>query len=316
VSTAKLPKISVIIPSLNHQGFIDTTLRSVLDQNYPNLELWVIDGGSTDGTVERLKNYGDAVSWISEPDHGQADAVNKGFARATGEIFGWLNSDDTYLRGALRYVGEFFADHPSDDAAYGDAYYVDRDGEVVRPYDTRDFDLGALANECYVCQPAVFFRRHVLADVGMLDASLRVALDYDFWIRLFRTHPPVRLPRFLATFRMYPENKTLALRSRAYREIVQTLRKHYGFVPYSWSLGHASYLWHRNDQFHDPRRASAPVFVLALLAMTWYNRYNPRYLWNWITSSRGFRSEFGKARARRFSSQQRASRIARPEGEE
>jgi len=310
----KLPRISVITPSLNQRAFIDATLRSVLEQGYPDLELWVIDGGSTDGTVERLKTYGDALHWISEPDRGQAEAVNKGLARATGEVIGWLNSDDTYLPGALRYVGEFFASEPAVDVVYGDAYYVDRQGEVVRPYDTRDFDLTVLAHECFVCQPAVFFRRSTLSDVGLLDPGLRVALDYDFWIRLFRKHPPVRLPRFLAASRMYPENKTLGLRRSAYREIVGTVRKHYGFVPYSWSHGYASYLWYRNDQFHDPRRASAPVFALALLAMAWYNRYNPRYLWNWIVSSRGFRSELGKARARR--PRQTASQIARPEGKE
>ena len=293
---SELPKLSVITPSLNHGEFIDATLRSVLEQGYPDLELWVIDGGSTDGTLERLRSYGDAIRWISEADRGQADAINKGFARATGEVVGWLNSDDTYLSGTLRYVGAFFAGNAAAAAVYGDAYYVDRRGEIVRPYDTRDFDLTALAESCYVCQPAVFFRRRALADVGLLDLDLHVALDYDFWIRLFARYPPVRLPRFLATSRMYAGNKTLALRSRAYGEIVRTVRKHYGFVPYTWSLGQASWLWYRNDQFHDPRRTTVPVFILALLAMAWYNRYNPRYLWSWARCSRGLRMELGKAR--------------------
>ena len=224
-------------PSLNQGQFIRATIDSVLGQGYSDLELWVIDGGSTDGTLEILASYGGRVRWVSEPDSGQAEAINKGLRRATGEVVGWLNSDDTYLPGALQAVGEFFARNAGTAAVYGDAHYVDRGGRIVGPYPTRDFDWERLAHECYLCQPAVFFRRGLVDRLGGLDTDLAVALDYDLWIRYFREHRPVRLARPLATSRMYPDNKTLALRSRGYGEIFRIVRRHYGYVPYSWALG-------------------------------------------------------------------------------
>jgi glycosyltransferase involved in cell wall biosynthesis len=300
VTSAPLPRITVVTPTLNHARFLESTIRSVLDQGYPDLEYWVIDGGSTDGTLAILERHAGALRWVSESDRGQADAINKGLARATGAVVGWLNSDDTYLEGALERVGSFLAAHPDVDVLYGEAYYVDREGEVVRPYPTREFDYEALAHHCYVCQPSVFFRRRVLDDVGLLDPKLRVALDYDFWIRLFRRHVPARLDAYLATSRMYSDNKTLALRPLAYREIIRTVRRHYGYVPFSWSLGRMSYLRHRNDQFHDPRRTTAGVFAMAVVAMAWYNRSNLRYFCRWLLDpAKGFRAEAFRGRVPR-----------------
>jgi glycosyltransferase involved in cell wall biosynthesis len=291
-STHVLPRISIITPSFNQGEFIRATIQSVLSQNYPDLEYWVMDGGSTDQTVDILRACGPEVRWVSEKDNGQADAINKGFARSTGDIVAWLNSDDTYLPGALEFVGGYFARHPNVDVVYGDGYYVDRQGTLSEPYRTFDFSWESFVHECYICQPTVFFRRRVLDQVGGLDAKLRVALDYEFWMRLFRRHPPVRLPRFLATSRMYADNKTLSQRKTAYREIIQIVRKHYGYVPYSWTLGYASYWWHQNDQYSAPCHTTAPVVLLTLLLMGWYNRFNPRYLWRWMKSKEhGMRSE-------------------------
>jgi hypothetical protein len=175
---------------------------------------------------------------------------------------------------------------------YGDGYYIDKNGMVLHPYRTLDYSWESLAHECYICQPTVFFRRRALERIGLLDANLKVALDYEFWMRLFRQYPPIRLPRFLATSRMYADNKTLSLRRTAYHEIIQVVRRHYGFVPFSWVLGYASYWWHRNDQFSDPKRTTAMVLLLTLVLMAWYNRSNLRYLWKWITSKEcGFRAE-------------------------
>ncbi len=287
-----LPRISVITPSFNQGAFIQATIESILSQKYPNLEYLVLDGGSSDETLDILKSCGSEVQWISEKDEGQADAINKGLRRASGEVIGWLNSDDTYLPGALEYVGRFFAEHSKVDVVYGDGYYVNREGTIVQPYHTLDFSWESFAHECYICQPTVFFRRCVLDNVGMLDPKLHVALDYEFWMRLFRKHPPVRLPRFLATSRMYPDNKTLSQRRIAYKEIIQVVRKHYDYVPYSWTLGFASYLYHRNDQYWDPRKTTPVVVLLTLLLMGWFNRSNPRYLWRWITNrEHGMRAE-------------------------
>jgi len=291
-STPVLPRISVITPSFNQGEFIRATIQSVLSQNYPDPEYWVMDGGSTDQTVDILRACGPEVRWVSEKDNGQADAINRGFARSTGDIVAWLNSDDTYLPGTLEFVGDYFARHPNVDVVYGDGYYVDRQGTVNQPYRTLDFSWESFVHECYICQPTVFFRRRVLDEVGGLDAKLHVALDYEFWMRLFRRHPPVRLPRFLATSRMYADNKTLSQRKTAYREIIRIVRKHYGYVPYSWTLGYASYWWHHNDQYSAPRRTTAPVVLLTLLLMAWYNRFNPRYLWRWLKNKEhGMRAE-------------------------
>jgi glycosyltransferase involved in cell wall biosynthesis len=300
-AAAPLPRISIVVPSLNQGATIGAALDSILDQRYPELEVWVIDGGSSDQTLEVVRGYGTRLAWLSERDGGQAEAINKGLARSTGEVIGWLNSDDTYLPGALEAVGRFFAANPAAEAVYGDAYYVDREGRRVRPYPTRDFDWQAFAAECTLCQPAVFVRRRLLDRCGCLDVTLSVALDYELWMRLFRQHPPARLPAYLATSRMYPENKTLSRRPQAYREIFRVVRRHYGHVPYRWALGRASYAWYRNDQYHDPRRTTAPVFLLALLTLAWYNRHDPRYLWRWAASRQGgLRSElFGRREGRR-----------------
>ena len=282
VSIAPLPSISIITPSFNQGKFIQATIDSVLSQQYPDLEYLVMDGGSSDGTLDTLRRCGPEVQWVSEKDEGQADAINKGFARAKGEIIAWLNSDDTYLPGTLEYVGRYFSGHPDVDAVYGDGYYINQEGTITQPYPTLDFSWESFVHACYICQPTVFLRRRSLAAVGMLDPKLHVALDYEFWMRLFRKHPPVRLPRFLATSRMYPDNKTLSRRRIAYREIMQVVRTHFGYVPYSWTLGFASYWYHHNDQFYDPRRTTAPVVFLTLLLMAWFNRSNPRYLWHWV----------------------------------
>jgi len=282
-----LPKITVVTPSLNQGGFIRETIESVLSQEYPDLEYWIVDGGSTDGTLEALHSYGSRIRWVSENDSGQAEAVNKGFARATGEILGWLNSDDTYLPGALQAVGEFFAAHPAAASVYGDAYCVDRDGRNARPYPTRDFEIESFAGQCYVCQPTVFFRRVLLQQMAPLDTRLHLCLDYELWMRLFRLRPPVRLKRFLATSRMYAENKTLRERTSMLREVIATVRRHYGYVPYSWALARGSHFWHRNDQYFDPRPTTLPVFALTVALLCWYNRSSPRYLWRWFRDGEG-----------------------------
>ena len=208
----RFPRITVITPSLNQGEFIRQTVDSVVSQGYPGLDYWVIDGGSTDATLAILRSYEDSIRYISEPDGGQADAVNKGLHRATGDVIGWLNSDDMYLPGALETVGIYFRDHPETAVLYGDAYYCDDSGKILEPYPTRDFDWETFSTECYVCQPSVFFRRGILEDVGLLNPALHFCMDYDFWIRVFRFHPPRRLRQFLSVSRMYSRNKTLSSR--------------------------------------------------------------------------------------------------------
>ncbi len=179
------PVVSIVTPSLNQAQFIRATIESVLGQGYSPLEYWVVDGGSTDGTLEILQGYGEQLNWVSEPDEGQASAINKGWQLAQGEIIAYLNADDVYLPGAIDRVAEFFSAHPSVDIVYGDCDYVDDAGRFIQTYPTRVYDYVDLVGSTidYIPQPAVFLRRRVLESVGYLDERLSLAMDFDYWLR-------------------------------------------------------------------------------------------------------------------------------------
>ncbi|MBV9547460.1 MAG: glycosyltransferase, partial [Chloroflexi bacterium] len=174
-------RLSVITPSFNQSRFIERTIRSVLDQELSAIELLVMDGGSTDGTVDILRAYSDRCFWVSESDKGQAHAINKGLSIARGDIIGWLNSDDIYRPGALETVLRFFDAHPDIDLVYGDAEFIDEDDEIIAPYYTEPWNLERLADVCYICQPAAFFRQSVTTRYGPLDESLHYCMDYEYW---------------------------------------------------------------------------------------------------------------------------------------
>ena len=178
------PLVTVVTPSFKQGRFIRDTIDSVLSQDYPNVEYWVIDGGSSDETQDVLESYGHRLSWVSERDQGQADAVNKGFRMAKGEIFGWLNSDDTYWPGAIRKVVQFFEANPDISMVYGEAYNVNAQGKIIERSPTEEFNYQRLAETCFICQPTVFLRRHVFEEVGPLDVTLHYCLDYEYWMRV------------------------------------------------------------------------------------------------------------------------------------
>lgn len=272
------PTITVITPSFNQARFIGETIDSVLGQDYPHLEYIVIDGGSTDGTQEILRRYGDRLRWVSEPDRGQGDAVNKGVALAHGEIIGWLNSDDTYAPGALGKIARTFAS--SDDLAvvYGDADHVLEDGTLYGPYPTGAWNYLRLAERCFICQPAAFVRRKSLDEVGGIDPILHFSMDYDLWIRMGRRHRFAYLPEVLARSRLHKEAKTLASRGEVFREIIGTVRRHYGFVPLEWAYGYADHLFNRSgeDMFSADRLSPLALTAGVLMAM-WMNRRRPSY---------------------------------------
>src|SRR4029453_1656238 len=189
------PSISVITPSFNQSRFIERTIRSVLDQRVGDVEFAIFDGGSTDGTIDILNRYDDRLRWVSRPDRGQADAVNKGIAATSGEIVGWLNSDDVYYPGALEYAIRYFKAHPNVDIIYGDANHTEEDDRVLEPYYTADWDYEQLKEVCFVCQPSVFFRRRVVTEHGLLNASLRFCMDYEYWLRIGSKVAFVRVPQ-------------------------------------------------------------------------------------------------------------------------
>jgi len=210
-------RISIVTPSFNHRRFISRTIDSVLGQEGDfELEYIVVDGASTDGTLDVLRGYGDRVRWISEPDGGQVDAIHKGLARATGSILAWLNSDDVLCPGALARVAAALAQQPEVHWLHGRCQIIDEHDRVVRRWIGRykhwrarrhTFEL--LLTENYVSQMTVFWRRSAMDAVGPLDPSLKLAFDYDLWLRLARLGPPIYLAGApLACFRWYETSKS------------------------------------------------------------------------------------------------------------
>jgi FkbM family methyltransferase len=207
------PWISIVTPSYQHRRFIERTILSVLEQGYPAIEYVVQDGASTDGTVEILERYSDRLaSWRSEPDAGQADAINRGFGNTSGEIMGWLNSDDLLLPGALAYIGRYFAEHPEVDVVYGNRMLIDNDGNQIGSWVLPPHDDLALMLADFVPQETLFWRRRIWeASGGRLDPSLGYALDWDLLLRFQAAGARmVRLRRFLGAFRIHDEQKTSA----------------------------------------------------------------------------------------------------------
>lgn len=213
------------MPSFNQVGYLETAIRSVLDQGYPNLELLVMDGGSTDGSVELLERYRDRLSFVSGRDGGQSAALNTGFSRVKGEVIGWLNSDDLYAPGALYAVGGHFSRNPDCEWLYGRCPIVDQNGKEIRRAITwykerslRKFSYRRLLFENFISQPAVFFRRRLLERVGLLDPNLHYAMDYDLWLRMSQVAPPHFLDLELACFRSSGDNKMSTGFDKSFRE--------------------------------------------------------------------------------------------------
>jgi len=255
--------------------FLPETIESILSQDYPNIQYIVMDGGSKDGTVEILESYGSRLEWASERDGGQSDAVNKGFQRARGQIFTFLNADDIYYPGAVRAAVEAFARQPEAGVVYGNGWYTNEDGSRLRRYPVQPFDYDLLGHLCFVCQPASFLRTDVWAAVGGLDASRHLTLDYDLWLRIAERFPMVYIDRDLATSRMYADNKSLGRRREQFREIVQITSKHRGYVPLNWLYGYAGYLLDGKDDFYEPSLPSLKKYLLTLGMGMWFNPLRP-----------------------------------------
>ena len=209
-------RMSIVTPSFNQAQFLEATILSVCAQDYAHIEHIVIDGGSTDGSVDIIRKYADRLAyWVSEPDRGQTDAINKGFRRATGEIVAWLNSDDVYFtRDAVRKMVETFAAHPKVDIIYGDAATIDEQGYVRRIRHLPDFDADRLRRTSYLVQPAIFFRSKILAQ-HQLDESLHLGMDYKLWLELTREFRFLHVPYVIAGDRNHLQRKTVFQRGTA-----------------------------------------------------------------------------------------------------
>jgi glycosyltransferase involved in cell wall biosynthesis len=238
-----LPLVSIITPSYNQGRFLKKTIESVLTQSYPNIEYLVIDGGSNDESVEILRSYGDRFYWLTEKDRGQTDAINKGMARAKGDILAYLNSDDVLVPGAIERVVSFFQRNPDCDLVYGNANYIDENDNVSGHYKTAHYSYNRLLEDCMICQPAAFWKRKIAEHVGAFDEDLNYVMDYDYWLRIAKANGDIRfLPVTLANSRLYPETKTQSARSKIFKEIFKICRKHAGYVHLSYYKGYWHYL--------------------------------------------------------------------------
>ncbi len=282
----ELPLVSVVTPSYNSGRFLEETIRSVLAQDYPRIEYIVMDGGSSDGTLEILERYNERLRFESRPDRGAADAVNKGFGLSRGSIFAWLGADDTYLPGAVSAAVMALAGNPDAGVVYGDGLWVDVAGKLIGRYPTRPFDRELLGRECYLCQPAAFMRREAYERVEGLDPGIETCFDYDLWMRIAKFYPMLRIKQCLATSRMHPGNKTLGKRRTVYSEACRILQKHYRYVPFQWAYDYARFLLQKRDGFLVPFQPSLPGYLLSLILGVRFNtRHLPRFLREWLSAA-------------------------------
>lgn len=283
--------VTIITPSFNQGRYLERTIRSILAQKDDfsgPLEHWVIDGGSRDDSVEILKRYGDRLQWISEKDRGHPDAVNKGLARATGDIIGWLNSDDIFYPGTVRTVVEYFERHPEVDVVYGNGHHIDEHDRFLETYPSEDWDFERLKQHCFLCQPAVFFRRSVVERFGPLDVQWHYALDYEFWLRLGQKGARfARIDEVLAATRLHSETKTLGSRVKVHSENNDMFLAMFGRVPDQWLFNYAhAVLDDRGLPRGTPRYSVEVALRSWAAALRWNRRISPAMLrlggqWIW-----------------------------------
>lgn len=239
MSNSAFPLVSIITPSYNQGYFIQETINSVLQQDYRQIEHIVVDGGSTDQTLTILQSNAQAderLHFVSEPDRGQSHAINKALAMAKGEIVGWLNSDDTYLPGAISKAVQAFQAHPEWGMLHGQCYIVNGNSQIMTPfYSEQATDFSKLANRVGICQPAAFLRKNVFDQVGGVDENLHFCMDYELWMRVAKQHIIGYIPEFIANARLHGGCKSATQwQSVGVPETLMTLAKHYGKIPDNW----------------------------------------------------------------------------------
>lgn len=242
-------KISIVTPSYNQAQFIERTILSILDQHYPDLEYIVMDGGSTDGTLEILKKYSDRIIWKSEPDSGQSQAINKGLKLATGEVVAYLNSDDCYAPGTLQTIADFFNGHADTRWVTGQCRIINQHDHVIRRaiscyknFLLKWYSNWKLLSENFISQPATFWRRAVHTDIGYFNEQEHFCMDYEFWLRLSQKYQPGILNQQLADFRYYPGSKSGGVNKKQFQDELRLARQFGHKHPWALTL-HAVNYW-------------------------------------------------------------------------
>jgi glycosyltransferase involved in cell wall biosynthesis len=238
------PLVSIVTPSYNQARFLPATIESVLGQTYPNIEYIIIDGGSSDGSLQVIQSYADRlVYWVSEPDQGQTDGINKGFARANGQVLAWLNSDDTYQPNAVAEAVDYLSLHPQVGMVYGQASFIDEHGRQIGRFPAAQTDYQRLRRGyVHIPQQAAFWRAELWQQVGPLDPSYYFAMDYDLWLRLAKVSKMQHVPRLWANFRLHSGAKTIAEDDRCWPEMI---RIHYRDGGSRFSIITAKYVLRR-----------------------------------------------------------------------
>lgn len=228
------PLVTIVTPSFNQAPYLETTIRSVLDQDYPNIEYIVMDGGSSDGSTEILERYSDRLAyWESVKDKGQTDAINKGFSHAHGEILAWINSDDVLYPHAVREAAVFLTEHPDHGLVYGNCDFIDANGKVIGRFNARQTDYKKLTQGyVHIPQQAAFWRADLWNQVGPLDDTIYFAMDYDLWLRLANISEIkyLDLPEPWAAFRLHADAKTIAEDNRCWPDMLRIHKRNGGSV--------------------------------------------------------------------------------------
>jgi len=226
------PLVSIVTPSYNQKKYLEETILSVINQDYPALEYFVIDGGSTDGSVEIIKKYqGKLAGWVSESDLGQTDAINKGFNLCQGDIMAWINSDDIYHDGAISSAVEFLQEHPEIGMVYGDTDLIDDESRKIGHFNAKQASYQRLMRGgVYIPQPAVFWRKSLWEKSGPLDPSFYFAMDYDLWVRFAKSAPMQYLPKLWASFRIHDDGKTTSSDDRCWPEMRKVYKREGGGI--------------------------------------------------------------------------------------
>jgi glycosyltransferase involved in cell wall biosynthesis len=285
------PTISIITPSFNQGAFLEETILSVLSQEGDfSIDYIVVDGGSTDNSVETIRKYDVLIReggypvrcrniryrWVSEMDQSQTEAINKGMAMAEGVFCGWLNSDDTYLPGTIEKVTHFFSENPSAGLVYGKSYFVDERGGRMDEVPTGRVDYGTLASLNLVCQPSAFFKRQVWIEAGELNPELHYTMDHDLWIRIARKYELAYIEEFLSTYRLHSSSKSLSPEHAVdfHREILKTIMRHYHWAPANRVYGYCYTLAMHMLPSQLARFTPLVVVSAALMSVVEYLRLN------------------------------------------